>query len=103
MPPVLYTWLKSEDINSTQYLEELIKTLIQIQSKAYTNTLSSKTADQKCISSKRKDYPNYNIGDHIFFQITHGLNHSNKLAPYWDGPFVIIEKTSFDAYTIKCL
>ena len=102
IPPVLYSCIsQGEPQSPNTYLERLIKTLIGLQSQAYSSSLQKKVKAHAAAEKNRCPLPTFQVGDTVLFHDTHGQGRSHKLDSLWKGPFEIIEKTSTDAYTIK--
>ncbi|KAJ9087580.1 hypothetical protein DSO57_1031761 [Entomophthora muscae] len=79
----------------------LARTLIQLQSEAYSNALAKKIRSQEKDNIWKAPLQEFQLGDWVLFYNTHGFSRAHKLATLWIGPFKIISRTSTDAYTIK--
>ena len=103
LPPILYSVSKPvPEATYEQYLSTLTDTLIRLQAAAFTNVAHNKQLAYNRAQANLPPLPSFEVGESVSFCDTHGAGRANKLASIWSGPFTIIEKTSTDAYTIKC-
>lgn len=49
----------------------------------------------------KKEYPDYQPGDKVYFYVNHGAGRIDKLLMIWNGLAIIISKLGYDAYLIK--
>ena len=103
LPPLLYDILGNEpQVIPEKYFSKLVDTIIDLQSKAFSNSYKAKVKSID-YSKRRRPLPKFSVGDLVLYHSSLGSYRLSKLSTLWKGPFLIIEKTSTDAYTIKYL
>ena len=104
VPPILYALMpKADSTTPSNYLFLLVKTLINIQSKAFNSAYSSRKAAHEKDQETRRPLLAFKEKDKVLYHNTLDHPRRNKLATIWDGPFEIISVLLADAYTIKNL
>lgn len=104
LPPVLYSCVgENKDSDVTSYLNNLTNTLIKLQSEAYSVSLAQKICLHERENQCHAPLPDFEVGEKVLYYDQHGFGRRNKLEFIWTGPFEVIAKTSYDAYTLKNL
>ena len=104
VPPVLYALMpKADSTTPSNYLFLLVKTLINIQSKAFNSAYSSLKASHEKDQETQRPVLTFKEKDKVLYHNPLDRPRRNKLATIWDGPFIIISVLLADAYTIKNL
>ena len=88
VPPVLYALMpKADSTTPSNYLYLLVKTLINIQSKAFNSAYSSRKAAQEKDQETWRPVLTFKEKGQVLYH--NPLDHlrRNKLATIWDGPF----------------
>lgn len=102
--PILYAQIVDQDcLTPSEYLKRLTNLLIKLHTEAYISSHNLKTQAFDTLNDDRKAVTDFKIDDVVLY-----LNQPNgycpsKLSSFWHRPFIIIEKTGYNAFTIKNL